>query len=84
MRTDTELQLLLLNKTWNWVSLALATFLQNTNFTFAKMLFLIILTVNSNLCNGFNRTLNSITGCALIPDNFIWGTRPANVQNSDG
>ena len=84
MRTDTELQLLLLNKTWNWVSLALATFLQNTNFMFAKMLFLIILTVNSNLCNGFNRTLNSITGCTLIPDNIIWGTRSANVQNSDG
>ena len=84
MRTDTELQLLLMNKTWNRVSLALATFLQNTNFPFAKMLFLIILTVNSNLCNGFNRTLNSITGCALIPDNIIWGTRSANVQNSDG
>ena len=84
MRTDTELQLLLLNKTWNWVSLVLVTFLQNTNFTFAKMIFLIILTVNSNLCNGFNRTLNSITGCALIPDNIIWGTRSANVQNSDG
>ena len=84
MRTDTELQLLLPNKTWNWVSLALATLLQNTNFTFAEMLFLIILTVNSNLCNGFSRTLNSITGCALIPDNIIWGTRSANVQNSDG
>ena len=84
MRTDTELQLLLPNKTWNWVSLALATLLQNTNFTFAEMLFLIILTVNSNLCNGFSRTLNSITGCALIPDNIIWGIRSANVQNSDG
>ena len=84
MRTDTELQLLLPNKTWNWVSLALATLLQNTNFTFAEMLFLIILTVNSNLCNGFSRTLNSITGYALIPDNIIWGTRSANVQNSDG
>ena len=42
MRTDTELQLLLLNKSWNWVSLALATFLQNTNFTFAKKCYLLL------------------------------------------